>query len=175
MNYPYLWRRPLRALDILGGIAVLMLLGIGFSLSDEQKSPIEGRFKPRWAQVVDGDTIRFREGWGEYTVRLVDVDTPELHRPRCADEPAAARRAAALTRHFVAQALDDGSLEVLLVGRIDDYGRQLGYVFSRTSSGQAISLSDALMVVRLARRWQDTYDPEHPPRLPWCPGWGYRI
>jgi micrococcal nuclease len=99
--------------------------------------------------VVDGDTFWFR---GE-TIRIADIDTPELSRPRCAREAqlgeAAKRRLNSL--------LNAGSFS-LSAGWLDEdqYGRKLRTVYR---DGQ--SLGGILVSEGLARRWEEL-------RRSWC-------
>lgn len=76
-------------------------------------------------RAVDGDTIRVREVGGRLeTVRLLGVDTPEVHHPtkpvQCFGPEAAAYTDARLTGRRVR--LEDD------VERHDKYGRRLAYV-----------------------------------------------
>ncbi len=78
--------------------------------------------------VIDGDTVDIDIGGREERVRLIGIDTPELHtetgEPECMAEEA---------REFSASKLPAGTevrLERDVVGR-DDYGRLLAYVFRR--------------------------------------------
>ncbi len=76
-------------------------------------------------RAVDGDTIKVREAGGRVeTVRLLGVDTPEVHHPtkpvQCFGPEAAAFTAARLTGRPVR--LEDD------VERHDRYGRRLAYV-----------------------------------------------
>ncbi len=78
--------------------------------------------------VIDGDTVDIDIGGREERVRLIGIDTPELHTdtgdPECMAEEA---------REFSVSQLTVGTevrLERDVVGR-DDYGRLLAYVFRR--------------------------------------------
>ena len=78
--------------------------------------------------VIDGDTVDIDIGGREERVRLIGIDTPELHaetgEPECM---------AAEAREFSASQLPAGTevrLERDVVGR-DDYGRLLAYVYRR--------------------------------------------
>jgi micrococcal nuclease len=78
--------------------------------------------------VVDGDTIDIDIGGREERVRLIGIDTPELHTETGASE-CMAREA----REFSVSQLPAGTevrLERDVVGR-DDYGRLLAYVYRR--------------------------------------------
>jgi micrococcal nuclease len=73
-------------------------------------------------RVVDGDTIDLRIGGHDERVRLIGIDTPELHTDSGVPECFAVEAA-----RFTAGALPIGSevrLERDIVGR-DDYGRLL--------------------------------------------------
>lgn len=99
--------------------------------------------------VVDGDTFWFR---GE-KIRIADIDTPETHPPRCADE-AAKGRAATLRLHAL---LNAGAFSLEPIDRDGDvYGRKLRVV---TRGGQ--SLGGVLVSEGLARWYAGG-------RQPWC-------
>lgn len=101
-------------------------------------------------RVVDGDTF-----WiGGDKVRIADIDTPETHPPRCADEAERGERA---TRRLAAL-LNEGPFELQpIAGRdVDRYGRKLRIV---TRNGR--SLGDVLVAEGLARTWTGR-------REPWC-------
>lgn len=68
-------------------------------------------------QVVDGDTVRFN---GE-RLRLLVIDAPEIHSPRCAAEHQAGLEAQAALAGFLAHRL----VEVQFSGRRDVFGRPL--------------------------------------------------
>ncbi|MDF2494043.1 thermonuclease family protein [Sphingomonas sp.] len=99
--------------------------------------------------VVDGDTI-----WiGGEKVRLADIDTPETHPPRCAEEAALGEQAT----HRLQELLNAGPVTLADADRATDrYGRRLAIV---TRNGQ--SLGDALVEEGLARPWEGR-------RRPWC-------
>ncbi|MEI9851231.1 MAG: thermonuclease family protein [Sphingomonas sp.] len=99
--------------------------------------------------VVDGDTFRMA---GE-RIRIADIDTPETHPPRCAEE---ARLGEAATRRLHAL-LNAGPVTLEPVDRdTDSYGRKLRIV---TRGGR--SLGDTLVAEGLARPWTGR-------RQPWC-------
>lgn len=99
--------------------------------------------------VVDGDTIWIA---GE-KVRLADIDTPETHPPRCAEEADLGRQA---TRRLQ-ELLNAGPVTLADADRpTDRYGRRLAIV---TRDGQ--SLGDTLIAEGLARPWEGR-------RRPWC-------
>jgi len=128
----------LPAVAILGGRAAL----------EAGALPDQGRV----TRVVDGDTLEVSAGAREETVRLLGVDTPELHRPGTPVECGA--RAAA-------QALEELSAgrEVELVtdptqDARDRYGRLLAYV--DTDAGT--DLGEAMV----RRGWAEVYVFERP-------------
>lgn len=78
--------------------------------------------------VIDGDTIDIEIGGREERVRLIGIDTPELH-----TDSAGAECMAVEARAFTLSQLPAGvevRLERDVVGR-DDYGRLLAYVYRR--------------------------------------------
>jgi micrococcal nuclease len=89
------------------------------------------RQRARVVRVIDGDTIKVTIGSRRETVRLIGVDTPELHRPGTPVE-CGARPAERLMRRL-ALAADGRGRTVTLVAdptqdRRDRYGRMLAYV-----------------------------------------------
>lgn len=99
--------------------------------------------------VVDGDTFWFA---GE-KYRIADIDTPETHPSRCAEE---ARLGAAATRRLW-DWLNAGAFRLETVERDSDrYGRKLRVV---TRGGE--SAGSVLVAEGLARRWEGH-------RRPWC-------
>ena len=99
--------------------------------------------------VVDGDTI-----WlGGEKIRIADIDTPETHPPRCAQE---ARLGEAATRRL-RQLLNGGEISVRSIDRDEDrYGRKLRIVLVNGRS-----VGDTLVDEGLARRFGGG-------RRPWC-------
>lgn len=99
--------------------------------------------------VVDGDTFWFR---GE-RVRVMDIDAPETHDPRCAGEAALGARATQRLR----QLMNAGPFSLESGDRDSDrYGRALRVV---TRGGN--SLGEMLVAEGLARPWDGA-------RHPWC-------
>lgn len=106
------------------------------------------RAMPGGVRVIDGDTFRY----GGETIRIADIDTPEV-RGRCAHETRLAAQATAR----MASLLAAGPFELQPIGRdVDQYGRKLRVV---TRNGR--SLGDQLVSEGLARTWTGR-------RLPWC-------
>lgn len=99
--------------------------------------------------VVDGDTFWFA---GE-KYRIADIDTPETHPARCAEEAALGNAATERLRVW----LNAGTFSLESADRdTDQYGRKLRIV---TRGGA--SVGDALVAEGLARRWEGY-------RRPWC-------
>lgn len=100
--------------------------------------------------VVDGDTFWMN---GE-RVRMADIDTPETHPPRCAEE---ARLGEAATMRLQ-ELLNAGSVTLEPIGDrdVDRYGRKL-----RVATRGGTSLGDVLVAEGLAR-------PYGGGRRPWC-------
>jgi endonuclease YncB( thermonuclease family) len=99
--------------------------------------------------VVDGDTF-----WidGE-KIRIADIDAPETHPPRCAEEARLGSAATARLREL----LNAGPMTLAVGDRdTDRYGRKLRIV---TRGGA--SLGEKLVAEGLARRWGGR-------REPWC-------
>lgn len=92
--------------------------------------------------VVDGDTVRI-DGT---SIRIADIDTPEVFSSRCADELA---RGQAATRRM-AELLNAGAFEMEMYDHRDEdmYGRKL-----RVLSRNGQSLGQILVSEGLARTW----------------------
>lgn len=99
--------------------------------------------------VVDGDTVWIA---GE-KIRVADIDAPETHPPRCAEEAA---KGAAATQRLRAW-LNQGPFDLVVQGRDRDrYGRAL-----RVIVRDGRSVGDLLVTEGLARPWTGR-------REPWC-------
>ena len=82
--------------------------------------------------VVDGDTI-----WlGGENIRVADIDAPETHEPRCAEEQALGDRATARLHELV----NNGTVTLTPIDRDEDsYGRKLRIVrVDGTSVGETL-------------------------------------
>ncbi len=101
--------------------------------------------------VVDGDTL-----WlGGEKIRVADIDAPETHPPRCAEE---ARLGDAATRRL-RELLNGGAVSLQAIDRDEDrYGRKL-----RIVRVDGASVGDRLVEEGLARRYDGG-------RRPWCRG-----
>lgn len=100
--------------------------------------------------VIDGDTIKYA---GE-TIRIADIDTPEIFSPKC---PSELQRGNAAKLRLMA-ILREGPFEIERIGFRDEdqYGRKLRVL---TRNGQ--SIGDMLVREGLARTWTGR-------REPWC-------
>lgn len=89
--------------------------------------------------VVDGDTFYL----GGEKIRIADIDTPETHPPRCAEEAELGERATLRLRAL----LNEGDFTLGTIDRDEDrYGRKL-----RTVMRGGESLGDVLVDEGLAR------------------------
>ena len=99
------------------------------------------------ACVVDGDTFKL----GQRKVRIIGIDTPETHPPRCAEEARLGEAATAKLQEL----LNQGPFE--MVGRIDEardrYGRDLRVIERRRGDGSTQSIADDMRASGLARRY----------------------
>lgn len=99
------------------------------------------------ACVTDGDTFRL----GERRIRIIGIDAPETHPPRCPEE---ARLGEAATVRLQ-QLLNDGPFE--MVGRLGDmkdrYGRELRAVRRVKADGSYASIAEQMRESGLARRY----------------------
>jgi micrococcal nuclease len=100
--------------------------------------------------VVDGDTIRHHG----VSIRLADIDAPEVRDPKCASEAALGNEAT----HRLLELMNAGPFEVMRGGARDEdmYGRKL-----RVIARGGRSVADTLVAEGLARRWDGA-------RRSWC-------
>lgn len=100
--------------------------------------------------VVDGDTI-WLDG---VKIRVADIDTPELTRPRCPYE----KQQAILATERLVDLLNEGPFSVVPIGRRDEdrWGRKI-----RVLVRDGKSIGDTLTKEGLARTWTGR-------REPWC-------
>lgn len=102
-----------------------------------------------WNCVIDGDTFR-RHG---ETIRIADIDAPEVRDFKCAAEKALGDRTTARLREL----LSAGPYELIRIDRDEDvYGRKLRIVVRG-----GVSLGEQLVAEGLARRWTGA-------RRGWC-------
>lgn len=97
----------------------------------------------RFTCVVDGDTIWYRGA----KIRLADIDTPEVVRPRCAREAELGRKATERLQSLLSEA--PFRLEPAPDGRQQDrFGREL-----KVAKRGETSLGSVLVREGLAKRW----------------------
>ena len=103
-------------------VAVALLVLAAAALVSQLLGPVEGQV----TRVIDGDTIDVYLGGGDQRVRLLGVDTPEVHHPERGEEPFG-REASEFTR----KALLGRRVRLLtdpLADNRDRYGRLLRLV-----------------------------------------------
>lgn len=105
---------------ILGLVALLFMTV--FAISPEQASASTVAPPCAVVRVVDGDTVDLEcLGEGRFRARLMGFDTPETHRPGCAEEALLGQAATRALRALVA---DARTIEADL-SRWDRYNRRL--------------------------------------------------
>ena len=106
--------------------------------------------------VVDGDTIMV----GQRAIRVIGIDAPEIHPPRC---PAEAQQGEAAAQMLLTL-LNQGP--VTLAGPAppvhDEYGRELRHLLRTKAEGGVQSLADDMVSSGLARPYL------RGARDPWC-------
>lgn len=104
-------------------------------------------------QVIDGDTL-YACGSGCYTVRISNIDTPEMPpRAKCEREAEMAR----IARIRLATAIEGRTVDLVTRGRTRDrYGRMLAHVMLGSED-----IGETLIAEGIARRWTGR-------REPWC-------
>lgn len=105
---------------------------------------------PHFNCVIDGDTFYL----GNESIRVADIDTPEVGQPQCRYEADLGRQA---TERFH-QLLNAGPITLAMWDErdADQYGRKLRVVMR-----DGRSLGDTLVAEGLAREWTGS-------RRPWC-------
>jgi endonuclease YncB( thermonuclease family) len=159
---------PLMAVAFLAALAGLQRMpggaiadasdAIGMSIMDSAAPAAKDALSARFALchsgggsncVVDGDTFWF--AGDKY--RIADIDTPETHPARCAEEAVLGAAATGRLHRW----LNEGSFSLESAGRdADRYGRKLRIV---TRGGT--SVGSVLVAEGLARPWEGR-------RRPWC-------
>ncbi len=109
-------------------------------------------------RVLDGDTIEVEIDLGfevtiTQTLRLVGIDTPEIHATN-----AGVRELAMKAKDHVFKALSDGHplvVRTIKAGRggLDKYGRYLASVFYAGADGLLVNLNDELVALGLAKKY----------------------
>ena len=107
---------------------------------------LQGPVKAGVERVIDGDTVKMRaQIWIDQeliiSVRVADIDAPELFRPKCAAEKERARAAKAFVEDFLK------SGEAVL--RDVEYGKYAGRVVARIETAGG-DLGEALVAEGLA-------------------------
>lgn len=110
----------------------------------------------RQIRVIDGDTIAL----GSEHIRLLDIDAPETHSPRCAAELAKGREATDYLRRLVAGA---GGAAIERAG-LDKYGRTLAHL-----SLDGRDAGDLMLRAGLAVRWRPGHAAWEERAAHWCP------
>lgn len=168
-QWRWLWRRfvpyQFRAwgvpaiIGIALGAAGFAVAHGGFPADISWTEPVSSAPEPRAAQlhqgmrvrVIDGDTIEDL-GTGE-RIRLPNIDTPETgERAQCRAERQAGEAATRAAREITSGSI----VTVQRTGRIDQYGRTIGFVLV---DGRDLGVT--LMERGLARPWRGR-------REPWC-------
>jgi len=154
------WRFPGAA---AAGLVVGVLLAVVAIWLPPDPSQV-GRILPGWLNresfglchtgggyncIVDGDTFHYHFT----TIRVADIDAPETHPPRCAQEAELGHRATLRLQEL----LNQGPFTLQPIDRDhDQYGRALKIVMRGDTSLGAQLVSEGL-----ARRWTGH-------REPWC-------
>ena len=99
------------------------------------------------ACVIDGDTFKL----GERKVRVIGIDAPETHPPRCAEEA----RLGELATAKLQQLLNERPFEMVapLYRSTDRYGRDLRVVRRVLADGSWQNIADEMRQSGLARRY----------------------
>lgn len=133
------------AIDIANGLGANYLFG-------HESDPVARAAAVRW-RAIDGDTIAaVGQGPGHERVRVLGIDTPELHPCRCTLECDLGQRA----RRRLQELLDSGPVFIEATGR-DRYGRTLAHVQVGGRDASAILIAEGL-----GRRYGGGR------RRPWC-------
>jgi endonuclease YncB( thermonuclease family) len=144
----------------LGAIVVGLVVGVGPNLlaGSQTSAPAEGGVRAHFSFchtgggyncVVDGDTLYLKG----VKIRIADIDAPETHDPRCADEKSLGDRA---TQRLI-RLVNSGEVTLAPIDRDEDnYGRKL-----RIVKVDGESVGDTLVVEGLARWYEGG-------RRPWC-------
>jgi endonuclease YncB( thermonuclease family) len=151
------WLRVLRPVILLGILLSVwpaadpaLIEPPGFLQNDpEQVSETFTRCGPGrgHACVIDGDTFKL----GERKIRVIGIDTPETHPPRCAEEA----RLGELATAELQRLLNQGPFE--MVGRFDDmqdrYGRDLRLIRRKLPDGSYQNNAHKMRASGLAHRY----------------------
>ena len=152
------WLKVLRPFILLG-ILVSTYIGAGDPALVEPPGFLQAAPEPisatftrcglgrSWACVIDGDTFKL----GDRKIRIIGIDTPETHPPRCAEEA----RLGELATVKLQQLLNERPFQ--MVGRIDDqkdrYGRDLRVIRRLRGDGGYQNMAEQLRQAGLAHRY----------------------
>jgi micrococcal nuclease len=108
------------------------------------------------ACVIDGDTFKL----GERKVRIIGIDTPETHPPRCAEEARLGEQATAKLQGL----LNEGAFEMVapVYGTHDRYGRDLRAIRRELRDGNYQSIASDMRESGLAHRYAGGF------KVGWC-------
>jgi endonuclease YncB( thermonuclease family) len=108
------------------------------------------------ACVIDGDTFKL----GNRNVRIIGIDTPETHPPRCAEEARLGELATAKLQGL----LNQGPFEMVapIYRSHDRYGRDLRMIRRQVGGGGYQSIADEMRESGLARRYLGGF------KMGWC-------
>jgi micrococcal nuclease len=108
------------------------------------------------ACVIDGDTFKL----GERKIRIIGIDAPETHPPRCAEEARLGEAATARLQEL----LNQGPFEMAapIYGTHDRYGRDLRAIERTLPDGNRESIASEMRESGLARRYLGGF------RSGWC-------
>jgi endonuclease YncB( thermonuclease family) len=143
----------------------MLLAGVVSPAAAKSAHVWHGPYPATVARVVDGDTLHVvAHVWPgidvPVSVRLADVDTPEVSRPKCPAE----RKKGLLASEFVKGAVPPGTHIELSDVRAGKYaGRVVARIFLPTSNGP-VSLGQWLVARHLAAPYQGRRKPD------WCGG-----
>lgn len=106
--------------------------------------------------VIDGDTLR----QGKDRLRLLHIDAPETHEPRCPAERRKGKQATARLRQLIRSAWD---VQVRDSGERDKYGRRLVDLYL-----DGKDVGDILIAEGLAVPWEPGSAAWRERRAHWC-------
>jgi endonuclease YncB( thermonuclease family) len=161
------WLKMLRPFMLLGILASLyigagdpaLIEPPGFLSSEPE--PVSANFTRCGpgrgaACVIDGDTFKI----GQRRIRVIGIDAPETHPPRCAEEARLGEEATAKLREL----LNQGAFEMVapVYGTTDRYGRDLRVARRKLPDGSMQSIAADMRTSGLARRYAGGF------KLGWC-------
>lgn len=99
------------------------------------------------ACVIDGDTFKI----GERKVRIIGIDAPETHPPRCAEEARLGEQATEKLRELLNES--DFQMVAPIYRDHDRYGRDLRVIRRQSPGGITQSIAGDMRTSGLARRY----------------------